>query len=53
MRELVSAFAGFCCAILLMLVVTNDIDDKRVQRGWMEQRGKIYVLTPAKPVIAP
>lgn len=50
MSDVLAFFVGFFAATVLMLVVTNHLDDKRVERGWMEQRGKLYLLTPAKAV---
>lgn len=42
------AMSGFFIGLLAALVVANEVDDARVKRGWMEQRGKIYLLVPAK-----
>lgn len=50
MSDVFAFLTGVFAATLLMLVVTNHLDDKRVERGWMEQRGKIYTLSPAKAV---
>lgn len=47
------ALFGFCCGLLLAAFVQGREDEKHIQRGWMEHKGAIYLLTPAKPVPAP
>lgn len=42
------AISGFFLGVVFTIMLANEMDDARVERGWMEQRGKIYVLIPAK-----
>ena len=47
---LFGAVVGFGGGVILCLWASNLHDDERIKRGHFEQRGKLYLIEPAKVV---
>ncbi len=42
--------AGLVIGLVLGIVGSNWLDDARVERGHLEHKGQIYIITPGKAV---
>lgn len=53
MSAFLATSAGFFIGTLLAAVAEARLDRQSIERGWMDHRGSIYLIVPAKAVPAP
>lgn len=41
-------FVGAFVVAILLGASYENLDNKRVERGWMENKGQVYKITPAE-----
>jgi hypothetical protein len=49
----IGCWAGFFIGMTCAAIAEGQLDCQAIERGWMDHRGSIYLIVPAKAVPSP